>query len=83
MAKSKKLNEGERQAHGDKLLKEGKKIHAGAFLWLGDARPPFLLTSFVLIVDHIYEMQMLDHHIKNVHGKDYEYVFTPIMLCIP
>ena len=31
-AKKEKLEKGKEKAHGEKLLKEGKKIHAGAFL---------------------------------------------------
>ena len=74
----KTLKEGERHRYGHELLTsaDGNKLHAGTFL--RDVRLPFLLVSCVL--DHVFEVQMLHHHLKDKGLPQFKSVFTPIML---
>lgn len=72
------LQKGERHHYGHELLTsaDGKKLHAGGFL--RDVRPPFLLVSCVL--DHVFEVQMLHHHLEKSGLPEFGSVFTPIVL---
>jgi hypothetical protein len=75
------LTEAERRKHADEVLATHTKrrpIHAG--MLLRNLRLQFLvLASYALIVDHVFEVQMINHHLKQ-HGIKFESVFTLILL---
>ena len=73
-----KLQSGKEREYGEKLINSQKgKVHAGTSLRV--VRLPFLIVYFALIVDHVYEVQMVKKHLQNkgVHLKS---VFTLILL---
>lgn len=72
-----RIKKGTGYEHARQLKNEPKKNQAGMLLL--NVRLPFLPASCAPILDHVYERQMFDAHLKD-HNLDFKSVFTLILL---